>query len=272
MKRVVIASPVNQHPSILKEFAASLLNLDTKGVDASFLFIEDNFNEESREILISLAKQLGGEILPGQSPPDDYRKEIKHQWTPQRVLKVTSFRNRILAYAAENHFDALFMIDSDLMLHPQTLLHLMEQKKDIVSEIYWTAWVPGGQAFPQVWLCDNYTQSLPCQEGVDSSPIFSPNDKSFLDLLRKPGLYKVGGLGGCTLMSRTVLESPVSYSKIPNLSFLGEDRHFCVRAAVLGFELYVDTCFPAFHVYRLSDVPQCERVKKGWGYKVSFAK
>ena len=34
----------------------------------------------------------------------------------------------------------------------------------------------------------------------------------------------------------------------------GEDRHFCIRAAALGFTLYVDTHYPAYHIYRESDL------------------
>jgi hypothetical protein len=271
VERVLIASPVNQHPAILKEFAASLLNLELKGVCASFLFIEDNYQEESREILSRLAGQLGGEILMVQSKPDDYRKELGHAWTPARITKVTEFRNRILDHAREKDYDSLFMVDSDLMLHPKTLIHLMTQKKDIVSEIYWTSWTPGSRPFPQVWQCDNYTQCLPGQQDQPYLSRTYQGLKDFHESLKKPGIYKVGGLGGCTLMSRAVLKSPVSYSKIPNLSFLGEDRHFCVRAAVLGFELYVDTCYPAFHLYRLADLPRWESVKKGWEYGVSLA-
>ena len=29
----------------------------------------------------------------------------------------------------------------------------------------------------------------------------------------------------------------------------GEDRHFCIRAAALGLSLYVDTHYPAYHIY-----------------------
>src|SRR5690606_16148011 len=46
----------------------------------------------------------------------------------------------------------------------------------------------------------------------------------------------------------------VSFSEIKNLSFWGEDRHFCIRAAALGLSLYVDTNYPAYHIYRESDL------------------
>ena len=272
MEKVLIASPVNQHPMILEQFAVSLLNLDTREVNPSFLFIDDNPQKESSAILLRLARQLRGEIHSGMSPPDDYRGEVKHRWTSGRIFKVANFRNSILTYARENNFDALLMVDSDLMLHPRTLSHLMEQQKDIISEIYWTSWIPGGQPFPQVWLWDNYTQYTPDDEAIPNLKTMNQRIKVFHDQLHQPGIYKVGGLGGCTLMGRAVLESPVSFSKVPNLSFLGEDRHFCVRASVYGFELFVDTCYPAVHLYRLSELPQWEDIKKSWCYTVSLMK
>ena len=57
--------------------------------------------------------------------------------------------------------------------------------------------------------------------------------------------------GAWTLVKRKVLTAGVNYSHIPNIqkALFGEDRHFCVRAAVHGFELWVDTHYPARHLY-----------------------
>ncbi|MCL6593455.1 MAG: glycosyl transferase, partial [Alicyclobacillus sp.] len=78
--------------------------------------------------------------------------------------------------------------------------------------------------------------------------------QQFLNQLRIPGIYEVGGLGACTLIRRSALEKGVNFSEIPNLSFWGEDRHFCIRAAALGLRLWVDTHVPAYHIYRLDDL------------------
>lgn len=72
--------------------------------------------------------------------------------------------------------------------------------------------------------------------------------------LQQPGIYEVGGLGACTLISRRAICSGVSYDMIRNISYWGEDRHFCIRAAALGIALYVDTRYPALHLYRDSDL------------------
>ena len=37
--------------------------------------------------------------------------------------------------------------------------------------------------------------------------------------------------------------------------------HFCIRAAVLGFDLFVDTHSPAFHVYRCKDLAKAKLFK-----------
>ena len=49
--------------------------------------------------------------------------------------------------------------------------------------------------------------------------------------------------GACTLVKTVVFRRGVSYEPIPNIqrAFWGEDRHFCVRAAVLGVEMWLDT-------------------------------
>lgn len=53
--------------------------------------------------------------------------------------------------------------------------------------------------------------------------------------------------------------SGVRFKEIKNLSFFGEDRHFCVRAAALGFSMFMDTHYPAYHIYRESDLKGSEK-------------
>ncbi|MCY9515398.1 hypothetical protein [Paenibacillus apiarius] len=56
------------------------------------------------------------------------------------------------------------------------------------------------------------------------------------------------------MISRQAVRAGVSFAEIRNVSFWGEDRHFCIRAAALGFPLFVDTRRPAYHIYRASDL------------------
>jgi len=134
---------------------------------------------------------------------------------------------------------------------------LAETGKEIVSRIFWTKWHPDSVELPQVWLRDQY--------GLTALPDHADENERardiarFLAQLRQPGLYEVGGLGACTLISRRALEKGVRFRRIPNLSLFGEDRHFCVRAAALGIPLFTDTRNPAFHIYRDADLAGADR-------------
>ncbi|MGI6124313.1 MAG: hypothetical protein ACOYIG_09025 [Acetivibrionales bacterium] len=266
-KRILIASPIREKPEILREYADSLLNLDREGILTDFLFIDDNINKESVDILQNLIKMSSGTIINGKGKPLDKVADTRHKWDADMLSRVSEYRNNILDFAREDDYDGLFFVDSDLLLHPITLSHLLEQDKDIISEIYWTRWSPSGPLFPQVWLCDNYTQYKQGNEVALSPEQIRKKTGDFHSMLQKPGLYKVGGLGGCVLINKNVLKSNVSYSRIYNLSFPGEDRHFCVRAAVNGFSMYVDTVYPAYHIYRNSDLPGGKEFQKKCSYR-----
>ncbi|NLX63272.1 MAG: glycosyltransferase family 2 protein [Clostridiaceae bacterium] len=266
-KRILVASPIREKPEVLREYADSLLNLDMKGIKADFLFIDDNVDKESVRILQRLTQRLPAVLMDGGMKPVAAISYSKHQWDVDTIFRVSEYRNRILRLAREGDYDGLFFVDSDLILHPQTLRHLVRQDKDIISEIYWTRWDPSGPSYPQIWLCDNYTQYEPEYVGFLDSKQIREKTETFHSMLKKPGVYKVGGLGGCTLINKNVLKSNVSFTRIYNLSFKGEDRHFCVRAAANGFEMYVDTTFPAYHIYRGSDLPGCKKFKEKCSYK-----
>lgn len=123
------------------------------------------------------------------------------------------------------------------------------------SEVFWTRWEPDDRELPQVWLTDTYDlhYRVSRSEHVPGD-VARRRGERFLDRLAEPGLYQVGGLGACTLISRRALLAGVRYEELYNLSFKGEDRHFCVRATALGFKLYVDTHAPALHLYRDEDL------------------
>lgn len=266
--KILVGSPVCQDPSILKEFLLSLANLDIDGLQADFLFIDDNTESQSRDLLKNFGREnCRVDIIEMSNSLEYIRTEVTHIWNDTLIWKVAAHRDMILDWAKINGYDYLLLIDSDLLLHPATLRHLILKGKDIISEIFWTSWAPGGKELPQVWLYDNYTLYE-----LDSSRRLSDTEvnfktQEFLNKLRAPGVYKVGGLGACTLISRKALNTGVSYGRISNLSFWGEDRHFCVRAYALGLELYVDTHYPAYHIYRKKEIDGAREFKQKCGYK-----
>ena len=259
MHKILIGAPVRQEAAILTEFLRSLRELRRDGLDVDFVFVDDNVEPASTDLLREFAMHERTQLLPADDIDDHYAKsEYGHVWTEELFWKVARFKDRILRHALATGHDGVFLIDSDLVLHPATLRHLVAQHVDIVSEVFWTRWHPGLPDRPQVWVRDQYTlheqrrdESLP-QEEIDR------RKQGFFMKLLRPGLHEVGGLGACTLLSRRALQAGVNFAAIHNCGLWGEDRHFCLRAAVLGLRLHADTHYPPLHVYRPSELPKVE--------------
>lgn len=152
----------------------------------------------------------------------------------------------------------MFFADSDLIIHPNLINHLISLEKQVVSEIFWTKWTVDKQLEPNVWLFDEY-DLVPKELGEELDKKQKQiRRQKFLNMLKSPGVYEVGGLGACTLISKEALLQNLNFAPIKNLTIWGEDRFFCIRAAVLGIELFVDTHYPAYHIYRECDLSGVE--------------
>jgi glycosyltransferase involved in cell wall biosynthesis len=257
--RILLGSPIYQVPPVLRQFLLSLQRLQRDDYELDFYFIDDNEQEESSLMLREFAQSRKEVFLQTSGFHDAYiRNDTTHFWNSALVWKVAGFKNLMIRRAEAFGYDYLFLIDSDLILHPDTLSHLIGTQKDIISEIFWTQWQPGTMEQPQVWMHDEYNQWDADPGEKLSQEEISRRFHQFLNRLQQPGIYEVGGLGACTLISRRAIEAGVSYDAIRNISFWGEDRHFCIRAAALGIPLYVDTHYPALHLYRDSDLAKVD--------------
>lgn len=216
--RVLIAAPLKQDPRIFREYQDALDRLIIPdGVTVDRFFVVNDCDEVIPEI-------RGGYAVVNTG--DAYIKtRSDHVWTRDNLSKMHRLRNITCQLALNGGYDYLFSVDTDLVLQPETLQTLIEAGKDIVSELFWT------NGWCNAWL---YDQSA----GMD--PAWST-----------PGLYRVGMTGACVMIKRRVLEAGVDYSAIPNIqkALWGEDRHFCIRAACHGFEMWVDSHYPPEHLY-----------------------
>lgn len=257
--RILIGSPICQKPTILDLFLRSLTRLCSQSIELHYLFIDDNKDPESSTLLTAFKNLHPDQTTILSIPTDDDEHYLcdhtTHHWNDKLIWKVASFKNRIMAYALDHEFDALFLLDSDLLLQPPTLEKLIEAHQPIVSEIFWTRWQPDSTPMPQVWLSDEYSMYENRGGRYLSDRQKATQQLLFLLKLLRPGVYEVGGLGACTLIRREALNKGLSFDRIKSLSFWGEDRHFCIRAHVLGIPLHVDTHYPAYHIYRETDLP-----------------
>lgn len=266
MKRVLIASPIRQKSNILSEFLACLQGLDTQDLILEYMFIDDN-DQPSQELAAFAKARPGVVILKGTEQSQVYQcNEQTHFWQDDIVWKVARYKDCFIQMAREKGYDYLFLVDSDLALHPKTVTHLVSLDKDIVSEVYWTKWEQNLIPLPQVWLGGQYRlHELEAGRELSGSEV-AKRQQEFISKLYCPGTYKVGGLGACTLLSRKALCAGISFRKINNVDLVGEDRHFCVRAAVLGLELYADTHYPPYHMYRESELPGLVQHKEQYDF------
>lgn len=247
MNNILLASPVRQSPEILKLFLESLSRLN-KNDSIDYLFVDDNDDAESKKILIEQIHKNKCTIWTSDELKHHYLKtDVTHEWDYKSVWRLAKIKDRVISYAKENNYDYLFLIDSDVLIKPDTIDRLISRGKDIICNIFWTPWQPNTKPMPQVWLQDLYS--------FDADP-------EFMDKLRVPGIYEVGGLGACTLISKAAIQKGVKFAQLHNVSFWGEDRHFCIRAVALGLQLFVDTTEPGFHIYRNSDIAQAHEYLK----------
>jgi len=262
MRKVLIASAVRQKEAILAEFLQSLASLDTENLEIHYAFIDDHENG-SRLLKEFVDKNKpNARLFAGGEGGVYVCDEHTHYWRRDIVWKVARYKERLIDLARTENFDFLFLVDSDLVLHPRTLVHLVSLEKDIVAEVYWTKWLPEFPPLPQVWLGGQYRLHEQQTGEQLTEAEAGARQQRFLEMLKIPGTYKVGGLGACTLISRKALERGVSFREIENLDLVGEDRHFCIRAVVLGLELYADTRYPPYHIYRESELDGLAAYKK----------
>ena len=226
MKKVLITAPLRQDLKYFIEYRKSVGKLIVPhGYKVDVFYVINNCDD----VIPYLENHYPYDKFVVCNDDNEYIKTNgDHIWRDKTIQKVAQYRNMTIDYALEHGYDYWFSVDTDLVLHPYTLCDLLDDNKDIVSEIFWSK-DPGGYEWCNAWMRDKYS-------GTEAK-------------FKEPGLYQVGMTGACTLVKRKVLEAGVNYDFLPNLTIWGEDRHFCIRAAAHRFEMWVDTRCPATHLF-----------------------
>ena len=232
MTKVLHFSPVRKDPKTLNLHLKSLECLNDDEIEIHYSFFDDNVNRESSDLLQEFIRERENAYLLDFNLDHLENYLGKERWTPNLYHRITFIKNRAISFFLKNDYDYLFLTDSDLILNPETLQHLVSEGKDFCSSIFWTNFKSSITYTPNAW----YAKA----KGFVVEDLYQ---------LREKGVYPVDFTGACTLLSRKILSDGVSFEKISNIGFLGEDKHFCIRAAVMGYQAYVSTLFPAFHIY-----------------------
>ena len=218
MRKVLIAAPLRQDPKIFREYQ--------KGLDS--LIIPDDVTVD-RFFVVNDCPEVIPEILDAdwvEMSSENVTMYHNHMWTGDLVNAMSVYRNMTIQKALDGGYDYLLSVDTDLVLEPHTLQVLLDADKDCVAGLFWT------NGWSNAWLYDQVSEN--------NRPEW-----------KKPGLYPVGGTGALFLIKRKVMAAGVDYTPIPNLRkvIFGEDRHFCIRAACHGFEIWADSHCQPVHLY-----------------------
>ena len=226
--KILIGCPARQDEETFTKYLESLSELEFGDHEVDFYFILHNSPHLKKFFTENQYEEF-------YSDNEYVKNEDTHTWAIENLSDVIKMKNRLIDKVIKENYDYFFMIDSDILIHKDTLTHLIKQDKDIIAEVFFTMWNLGGAEDPNAWTHDFYSFINP----------------STIETWKHKGIYEVGGTGACILIKRNVLEAGVNYMPIKNISFsLWEDRAFCIRASVLGFNIFLDTNYPAKHLYR----------------------
>lgn len=168
------------------------------------------------------------------------------------MQRVGQHKNKILKRALELKADAVWLVDSDLILDRTVLTSLIACDRPITCAVYWTRWsrqtteTQKVWASPQVWLRNPYFLD---GRGMD--------EPTFRAKLVERQLTRVWGQGACTLIARKVLEAGIDFSPAPEIPqqglMAGEDRQFCIKAERGHIDMWADPWPDIFHIYHRAD-------------------
>ena len=237
MKKILITAPIRQKPDILEEYLRSLDNLKTPEdcqIDGYFI-LHNCFNE------LKYMFHKDNVLEEFNDKTDDVRQDQNtHIWQDGNFKAIVTMKNKIKDYALKNNYDYVFMVDSDLILHPNTLNHLFcileGSCENVIGEMFYTDWDKSGRMLPNCWDMDSYS--------FIKNPEIRYKNKN-------ANVYQVGGTGACILIRTKIFENKsINYNPIQNISFSSwEDRAFCIRCYVNDIKVFIDTSFPAKHLY-----------------------
>lgn len=212
--------------------------------------IADGLSWTARDALFKMGATVSDPPVPKPANARYGVSETTHEWSVETFHWLAALKQRILNYG--RHFDAVFLVDSDLFLAPDTLRLLIEADKPVVSGVFWTKWKPDLPELPNVWQEQPY--------GFGDDPV-----RFFSDLRGDRPVQIVGGLGACTLISRWALERGAAflplYDTFPKWGmWQGEDRHFSNRCREKWIEMWADPRPQIWHCYRPSDIQKIPEV------------
>lgn len=254
IQRVLIGCPVREKSSILRASLISLKSLLHKDFLIDYIFIDDNEKEISGQLL-SAFKRDGSSVmvLPAVKGKTE-TSEITDIRDETRMVRVAGYRNRIIRYALQHDYDGLFLVDSDLIIHPQLLEYLRASGKKAISELFWIKNHLGTLSRPNAWLMEKRATDSDSRNAAVYKKEAERRKQRFSNCLKTSGIYQAGGLGTCTYLDREALTGGIRFTPVPNPDSHDKEVFFCLQSSSPALKLYVDTAYPAYHIHLDKDL------------------
>jgi len=173
------------------------------------------------------------------------------KWHRAKIQRVAPARQEMIVNAAVGPFDALFMVDTDVLAGARVLERMLKVDADVVYGVFWSYWPGFNEPQPQVW---------------DRHPFgHSAHMKRFMTRAKRDRTiseYTVLGGGACTLIRNRGFESryhPLleSVSEIGGM-WEGEDRTYCLGLETRGIKQVAVFGLPIMHL----DTPESSTPEK----------
>lgn len=163
-----------------------------------------------------------------------------HHWSGVAVARVAQARQAMIDRARAGGYDAVWMVDDDVLCGPGVLAALLgaagKHDAGVVFGVYWTAgWDADDptRELPQVWQRHPY--------GVG---------EGMIQALREGQIAEVAGGGACTFITGAALEGGAVYwPPLAGLEHWWEDRWACTRWAARGHRMLAVGGLPIHHAY-----------------------
>lgn len=238
--KILMATLIKNREWCLKEYLDAMEKQSKKysSDNISWYFIVNDSTDNSQKIVEDFKKKFDKKY--------NGRIEIEvvnfnncdvkdHSWSRQKLLNMSYMRNKVAGKMIEMGLDAIFMVDTDIILQSNdTLRHMVSLERDVLSEVFWASWGNNdSRKWPNVWI----------NGGWNVTP-------GFINMLKQKGVYEVGGLGACTVYFKDAFMRGCNFDRVNFLpqEINGEDRDFCCRASVRGVKLYADTYKTPIHL------------------------
>lgn len=174
-----------------------------------------------------------------------------------KIKRLIGSRNKILDYAAENNYDCILMMDSDVIPPKNVVEELMKCKKDIVSGVYFSYFKSSGilKILPVAFMPISKEEFE--QIRIGGLPEFVKSNKDLRRHMTKEeiesnSLIKVlFPSAGCMLLTRKVFENKnIRYGllKIEADAQTSDDIYFITKARENGIDAYVNTAVKCDHL------------------------